>query len=116
MVETTGNIRERLAGRHTREPLARGEGLGLSMELLDQKLGPCEGLQRGLGEACTLFDTLVKIPESSMGVCISTSVKLPHLYCYLVLTVKTVTTPSHTQQAERSHAEQIQRSPRAWRT
>ena len=32
---------------------------------------PCEGLQRGLGEACALLDTSVKIPESSMGVCIS---------------------------------------------
>ena len=34
---------------------------------------PCEGLQRGLGEACALLDTSVKIPESSTGVCISTS-------------------------------------------
>ena len=34
---------------------------------------PCEGLQQGLGEACALLDTSVKIPESSMGVSISTS-------------------------------------------
>ena len=27
----------------------RGEGLGLSMELPGQELGPCKGLQRGLG-------------------------------------------------------------------
>ena len=32
---------------------------------------PCEGLQRGLGKACALLDTSVKIPESSTGVCIS---------------------------------------------
>ena len=32
---------------------------------------PCEGLQRGLGEACVLLDTSVKIPELSMGVCVS---------------------------------------------
>ena len=47
------------------------------MELPDWELGPCEGfLVRGsnedLGEACMLLDTSVKIPESSMGVCIST--------------------------------------------
>ena len=38
-----------LAGRHTGDPLARGEGTGLSTELPDRELGPCEGLQRGLG-------------------------------------------------------------------
>ena len=38
-----------LAGRHTGDPLARGEGPGLSTELPDRELGPCEGLQRGLG-------------------------------------------------------------------
>ena len=32
---------------------------------------PYEGLQRGLGEACTLLDTSIKILESSTGVCIS---------------------------------------------
>ena len=31
----------------------------------------CEGLQRGLEEACTLLDTSVKILESSTGFCIS---------------------------------------------
>ena len=35
----------------TRDPLACGEGLGLSTELPDRELGPCEGLQRGLGES-----------------------------------------------------------------
>ena len=71
IVKTAGSIQERLARRHVRDPLARGEGPRLSMELPDQELGPCEGLQRGLGKACALLDTSVKIPESSMGVCIS---------------------------------------------
>ena len=44
-----GSIRERLAGRHVGDPLARGEGPRLSMELPDRELGPCEGLQQGLG-------------------------------------------------------------------
>ena len=35
---------ERLAGRHTGDPLARGEGPGLSTELPVQELGPCKGL------------------------------------------------------------------------
>jgi hypothetical protein len=43
MVETTGNIRERLSKRHTRDPLAHGKGLGLSMELLDQSLALARG-------------------------------------------------------------------------
>ena len=69
-------IRERLAERHTGDPLARGEGQGLSMELPNQELGPCKGfLMRGSnedhGEACVLLVTSVKISESSMGVCIS---------------------------------------------
>ena len=51
IVKTAGSIRERLAGRHTGDPLARGEGPGLSTELPDRELGPCEGLQRGLGES-----------------------------------------------------------------
>ena len=51
IVKTAGSIRERLAGRHTGDPLARGEGPGLSTELLDQKLGPCEGfLAKGSNE------------------------------------------------------------------
>jgi hypothetical protein len=42
---------ERLAGRHTGDPLARGEGPGLSTELPDRELGPCEGfLVRGSNE------------------------------------------------------------------
>ena len=46
-----GSIRERLAGRHVGDPLARGEGLRLSTELPDQELGPCEGfLMRGSNE------------------------------------------------------------------
>ena len=66
-----GSIRESLARRHIGDPLAHEVGPRLSTELLDQELGPCEGLQRGLGKACALLDTSVKIPESSMGVCIS---------------------------------------------
>ena len=51
IVKTAGSIRERLAGRHVEDPLARGEGLRLSMELPDQKLGLCEGfLARGSNE------------------------------------------------------------------
>ena len=35
----------------TKDPLARGEGLELSMKLPDQELGPCEGfLARGSNE------------------------------------------------------------------
>ena len=49
IVKTAGSIRERLAGRHTRDPLARGKGPELSMELPNRELGPCEGLQQGLG-------------------------------------------------------------------
>ena len=33
------------------DPLTRGEGPRLSTELPDQELGPCEGLQQGLGES-----------------------------------------------------------------
>jgi hypothetical protein len=49
IVKTAGNgPGERLAGRHTRDPLARGEDPRLSMELPDQELGPCKGfLARG---------------------------------------------------------------------
>ena len=35
----------------TGDPLARGESPKLSTELPNQELGPCEGLQRGLGES-----------------------------------------------------------------
>ena len=48
-MKTAGSIRERLAGRHVGDPLACGEGPRLSTELPDRELGPCEGLQRGLG-------------------------------------------------------------------
>ena len=51
IVKTAESIRERLAGRHVRDPLAREEGPRLSMELPDQELGPCEGfLARGSNE------------------------------------------------------------------
>ena len=48
IVKTTGSIQERLARRHTGDPLARGKGPGLSTKLPDQELGLCEGfLVRG---------------------------------------------------------------------
>ena len=51
IVKTAGSIRERLAGRHIEDPLARGEGPRLSTELPDRELGPCEGfLARGSNE------------------------------------------------------------------
>ena len=51
IVKMVGSIQERLARRHVREPLARGEGLRLSMELPNQKLVPCKGfLVRGSNE------------------------------------------------------------------
>ena len=51
IVKTMGSIQERLAGRHTGDLLARGEGLGLSMELPDRELGPCERfIARGSNE------------------------------------------------------------------
>ena len=51
IVKTAGSIRERLAERHIGDPLARGEGLGLSTELPDQELSPYEGfLARGSNE------------------------------------------------------------------
>ena len=43
IVKIEGSIQERLAERHVGDPLARGEGLRLSMELPDRELGPCEG-------------------------------------------------------------------------
>ena len=51
IVKMVGSIQERLAERHVGDPLARGEGLRLSTELPDQKLGLCEGfLARGSNE------------------------------------------------------------------
>ena len=51
IVKTAGSIRQRLAVRHVRDPLAHGEDPRLSMELPDQELGPYEGfLARGSNE------------------------------------------------------------------
>ena len=74
----------------TGDPLARGEGPELSMELPDWELGPCVGfLARGSnedsGEACALLDTSVKIPESSMGVCISLPCSLASAFTLFTL-------------------------------
>jgi hypothetical protein len=43
IVEMVESISERLHGRHTEDPLARGEGPMLSIELPYQEHGPCEG-------------------------------------------------------------------------
>ena len=43
IVKTAGSIRERLAGRHIRDPLAHGESLRLSMELPDRELALARG-------------------------------------------------------------------------
>ena len=45
--EDSGEHPGEVAGRHVGDPLARGEGLRLSMELPDRELGPCEGSLRG---------------------------------------------------------------------
>ena len=51
IVKKAESIRKRLAERHVGDPLARGEGPRLSIELPDQELGPCEGfLVRGSNE------------------------------------------------------------------
>ena len=51
IVKTAGSIRERLARRHVGDPLAYGEGPGLSTELPDRELGPYDGfLARGFNE------------------------------------------------------------------
>ena len=50
-------------GRHTRDLLARGEGSELSTELPDQELGPCEGLQQGLGGSLRTSQYLGKNTE-----------------------------------------------------
>ena len=67
-----GAVWVRLAEGHTGDLLARGEGPGLSPELPDRELGPCERLQRGLGGS---------LYASRTGVCISIALYLPHLYC-----------------------------------
>ena len=56
---------------------------------------PCEGLQRGLGEACALLDTLVKIPESSTGVCISLPCSLTSAFTLIVLLLFAVEIATH---------------------
>ena len=51
IVKMVRSIRERLAGKHVGDPLARGEGLRLSTKLPDWELGPCEEfLARGSNE------------------------------------------------------------------
>ena len=51
IVKKAGSIQEWIARRHVGDPLGRGEGPGLFMELPDWELGPCEGfLARGSDE------------------------------------------------------------------
>ena len=51
IVKMAGSIQRRLAGRHVGDPLVRGEGLRLSMELPDRELGPWDRfLARGSNE------------------------------------------------------------------
>ena len=45
-MKTAGSIRERLAGRHVGDPLARGEGPRLSTEVPDRKLDGEDGEER----------------------------------------------------------------------
>ena len=45
------------------------------------------GSNEDLGEPCALLDTLVKIPESSTGVCISLSCSLASTFTLIVLLV-----------------------------
>jgi hypothetical protein len=49
IVEMTGSGLGEACRKAHRRPLACGKGLRLSMKLANQELGPCEGLQRGLG-------------------------------------------------------------------
>ena len=78
--EDDGEHPGELARRHIGDPLARGKGPELSTKLPDQELGPCEGLQRGLGEACAFLDTSLKIPELSTEICISLPYSLPSAF------------------------------------
>ena len=100
IVKMAGSIQERLVGMHVGDPLAHGEGPRLSTELPDQELGPCEGLlARGSnedkGEACVLLDTSVKIPESSIGVCISLPCSLASAFTLIVLLLFAVEITTH---------------------
>jgi hypothetical protein len=75
IVKTVGSIRERLARRHVRDPLARGEGLKLSTELLIGSLALARASLRGVATrtrgSLHASRYLGRIPESSTGVCIS---------------------------------------------
>jgi hypothetical protein len=74
----SGDGGERPRGAESGAPLARGEDLGLSTELLDRGAWPSCGLpfpwqhQRGLVGTLHGSGYLDKIPASSIRVCIST--------------------------------------------
>jgi hypothetical protein len=76
---------ERFGEAISKTHLRIGNARGLFTELPDRDFGPCEDI---IARAPTktrkkreLLDTLVKILESSMGVCISISIKLLHFIC-----------------------------------
>jgi hypothetical protein len=66
IVKTTrSGLGDAMSGTH----LLMGKAQGLSTELPNQKLGPCERLRRGLGGNKDLFDTSVKMSELLIEVC-----------------------------------------------
>jgi hypothetical protein len=75
IVKTAGSIQERLARRHVRDPLARGEGLKLSTELPVGSLALARASLQGAATrtrgSLHASRYLGRIPESSTRVCIS---------------------------------------------
>ena len=87
IVKTAGSIGERLAERHVEDPLACVEGPRLSTELPDRELGPCEGLQRGLGGSLRASRHLGKNTEVVDGsLHISTLLFSFHIYIVCINT------------------------------
>ena len=73
IVKTVGSGPGEACWKAYQRPTLRGEGSWLSMELPDRELGPCEGLQRGLGGSLHASRYLGKNIGVIDGVCISTS-------------------------------------------
>ena len=74
-METAGSVREEPeAEHHLRVEKARGSVQSYSSEVLDPLVGfPLRrGTNEDLSEPCVVPDTSVKIPASSIRVCIST--------------------------------------------
>lgn len=61
----------------------RGEGQGAIHGVNRRGAWPLRGAPTRTREACVLLDISLKIPELSMRVCISFSIKLVHLHCVL---------------------------------